>query len=60
MQWIHDDISLSVSELTEKETISITMEHPDDPVNGFYISLEKHDIIRLRNWLDESIEGLVV
>jgi len=34
------------------------MDSGDDAPYGYYIELDKHDVIRLRDWLNKSIELL--
>ena len=58
MQFIDDDISLNVGEVSDKNTVHISMYQLGQELNEFSIILGESELIRLRDWLTESINTL--
>lgn len=58
IRFIDKEVSFEISELTEEGHINIYMGDVSDEINSSFISLEKHDIKRLRDFLtDQLIAG---
>lgn len=56
MQFVHDGISLTVSELNETQKVAVFTQADNDPVYGHFIELEKDQLVLLRDWLNKQIE----
>jgi len=58
MRFIDNDTSFEVSELTENRNINIYMSEVGEEIGGKFITLGEVDIVRLRDFLNESIKSL--
>lgn len=58
MQWQEQNTVLDISEVTVDNTISISMYDSDDPNNGFFIAMAKHDVVRMIEWLTKSLADI--
>lgn len=59
MQFIDKGTSLSISELTDENTVDIIMEELENDMYGINkISLTEIELVRLRDWVNESINAL--
>lgn len=56
MEFVHEGLSLSISELNTENKVGITMMDIDNPNYGYYMDLEADDIKRLIDWLQGSLD----
>lgn len=56
--WQDGDTILDVAEVNTNDKVGITMYDEDNIEYGHYIELQKHDVIRLIDWLKKSLEDL--
>lgn len=58
MQWRDKDTVFEVSEANTDNKVDISMDDGNNAPYGYYMQLEKHDVIRLRDWLNQAIQDL--
>lgn len=58
MRWVEEGVEMLVSELSENDTIGISVGDAEDTENEYYITLDKDNITRLRDWLNKALEKI--
>lgn len=58
MQFVENGTSFTISEATEDDKVNFTMGDGDNDPYCQFIQLDVDNLVRLRDWLNESIKTL--
>jgi hypothetical protein len=58
MQFVDEGVFFTISEAKESEKVSFAMDDGNNPQYGHFIEFGLDDLVRLRDWLNESIKVL--